>query len=677
VTGVLDGGDCDSVAQQNAPSPAGHQIQDVSQEPQTMAGTHATNAMYADASVMSVPTSVPAPVPPSVMTTMYHHQIVSGLPLSNVYVGNMTANVNVHGFVGTYPHISPQQVYSAEVPHETTNPCVRNGGREARRGRSGKPNKRGDGQYGDRNSSGRHTQEVLQVQQSTLVESPPAGNSNMPQQGFTQFFPISALPHPFQSAYYNPSTPTHPPPHLPPHPSAQHAGGTPMFMSGHPIYTPTHVYGAYAPHHQAPGAAPIMPFTTIQTAPVPTTETTVLGSYQVEGSGAEEQMPAPTGNTELNLGEENMHPQKVPPSSVCATSFQLQSLPEVCQTSLNSNPEAVASDGPSSTNPPSYQQQQSEEEDFNQTNLVTTVVVNNSNIVTEPPSFIETEQSSAVDSVNRNLPQPTGHQNFIKNDLQAKFVTEKVKVSSQDVLTDGNLVLNQASMMNVSETSANGNAVLSELDLKRENAVLSGVNLPSAVEKCQIADVKSPLPHVDISASAVTAPKSAHGPLVDSVPPFAGNTQPVSTSVAIQHQSVTTVPPPSHPVDLTNTPVVTPAQKSWASLFKPSLPMDGAMMITGSPTSRTLSGDKPLACVKPFQNAIPVTPDASHRAPEGSSALQSPASPGVSSATGDNVKSFPQLLSPSSTDDPHLYQLGGEFSLSAVVTFEQTVRSAK
>lgn len=675
VASGLDGIDCDAAAPQNAPSPVARHIipEDVTQEPQNLTGpgSHTTNSVYADSSVMSVPTSsVPAPVPPSVMTTMYHHQIVSGLPLSNVYVGNVTANVNVHGYVSAYPHISPQQVYPAEVPHESANSAARNGGREARRGRSSKMgNKRVDGQYGDRNSLGRHTQEVIQVQPSSLVESPPTGNSNIPQQGFTQFFPISPMHHP----YYNPSTPTHPAPHLPHHLSAQHATGTPIYLSGHPIYPPP-MYGAYTPHHQPPGAPPIMSFTAMQSAPVPTTETSVLGSYQVEGSGAEEQMPAAAGNKEVELGEANVHQQKVPPSSVCTTLYQLQPLPEVCQPSLNSNAEAVASSGHNNTKPTSYQQQQSEEEDFNQTNLVNTVVVNNSNITTEPPPFVESKQSGVVDSGKRNLAHQTGHDDFIKSDLEPKFVSEKVKVSTQDVLVDSNVLLNQAPRVNVGETAVNGNLVVSDFDVKKDRTVISGVNFPSAVEECQSTDVKSPLPCVDVSSSAGMAPKSTLGPVTDSVAPFTGSPQPVSTSVAAHQasgQNVTPLSPASHPVDVTDTSVTTPVQKSWASLFKTCSTIDAGMMVAStSPVSGTPSGNKPLACVKPFQNAVPVVPDTSHRVSGGSSApcSVSPAvNPGVNSGTGDSVNSFPQFPSPSSTDDPHLYQLGGGFSSSTVI----------
>lgn len=657
MTAVLEGGDGDSVPAQNSPTPAAPRIGDVSQDPQTLGGP---GSMYTDPSVMSVPTTVPAPVPPSVMTTMYHHQIVSGLPLSNVYVGNVTANVNVHGYMSTYPHISPQQVYPSEVTQESPNP-VRNGGREARRGRSNKPgSKRVDGQYGDRNSSGRHSQEVIQVQPSPLVDSPP-GNSNLPQQGFPHFFPISPLHHSYQPPYYNPSTPTHPAPHLP-HPSAQHATGTPIYLPGHPIYPPPPVYGTYTPHHQPHGGPPIMSFAAVQPTPVPTTETSMLGTFQAEGSNTEEQMPTPTRNKEIELGEAHMHRQKLSPSSVRATVFQPQPLPEACPPS-----EALASSGHSNTKPVSYQQQQSEEEDFNQTDLVNTVVVNNSNIVTEPPPFIDSKQSGVVDSINRNLPHSTGHNSFIKNDLQPKFMSEKVTVSSHDVLVDSSVSFIQTSRINVSETSANESAVVSDLDLKKDTGVVSDINLTSTVEKCHITDVKSPLPHVDVLTSAVTAPKSAHGLQVDSVASFTNSPQPVSTSIAVQHQdsgqNITALPPSSHPIDVPSTAMAMPSQKSWASLFKTSPTIDGGMMMaTGSPANRTSCGNKPLACVKPFQNAVPVATDGSNRISEGSSALQpvSPAvSPGVSTACGDSVNSYPQLPSPSSTDDPHLYQLGG------------------
>jgi hypothetical protein len=645
VTTVLEGGDTDSTAAQNA-VPAATRIGDVSHDPQTLGGP---GSVYSDSSVMSVPTSVPAPVTPSVITTMYH-PIVPGLPLPSVYVGNVTANVNVHGYMSTFPPISPQQVYQSEVPQESPD-TIRNGGREARRGRSNKAgSKRVDGQYGDRNSSGRHNQEVIQVQPSSLLESPP-GNSNLPQQAFPQIFPISPIHHPYQPSYYSPSTPTHPAPHLL-HPSAQHATGTPIYLPGHPIYGPPPVYRTYTPHHQPHGAPPIMSFPTMQTTPVPTTETSVLGTYPAEGSATEEQMSAPTGSKEIELGEAHMHPPKFSPASVCTTIFQSRPLPEACPTT-----ETLASSRHNITKPVSYQQQQSEEEDFNQTDLVNTVVVNNSSIVTESPPFVDSEQSAVGDSVSRNVPHSIEHNSLIKNGMQPKFVPDKVTVSSHD-LVDSSVSFIQASKINVSETSDSESTVVSDLDMKRNTRVSGDINLPSAVEVCHITDVKYPVPHVEVCMSAVTASKSAHGPVVDSVAPLTGSPQPISTSIAIQHQdsgqNITALPPSSHPTDV---------PKSWASLFKSSPAVDGGMMMaTGSPASRTPSVMKPLACVKPFQNAVPVTPENSNRVSEGSSALplMSPAvSPGVSTTCGDSVNIYSQLSSSSSSDEPHLYQLGG------------------
>jgi len=603
---MLDESDSDSMA----PAAAAH----VSQDPKILAGP--TNAVFPDAPVLSAPTSVPGQVPPSVMTTVYHHQIVSGLPISNVYVGNVTANVNVHGYVGTYPHISPQQGY----PVEPVSSPVRNVGREARRGRSSKlGNKHVDGQYGERNSSGRHTQEVTQVQPSPLVESP--ANSNMPQQGFHQFYPMSAMAHPYQSPYYSPSTPTHL--HQT---SAQHATGTPIYLSAPAMYAappPQTLYGPYAPPHQPTGAPTVMSFPAMQPARVPTTETPMLGSYQLEDTEAEERLPAQTGNKD-ELGEGNLHEQQLPPSPLCAASYEPQTLPELC------SHEPVTC-GHSSKNPVNYQQQQSEEEDFNQANLVNTVVVNNSNIVTEPPPFIETKQCDLVDTVNMNFQQSTGNHSFVKNDLQPPFVSEKV--SAQDNLVDGDVSLNQASRMNISESSANGNTVVSDFELERDKA---GINLFSPVETCEITDVKSPLACVDIPAPSVTTvttpPKEAYG---------------LEAEHLVGGQSVTA-----------DTPVAATGQKSWASLFKTNSAMAAP------------SGNKPLACVKPFQNKVP---DASCSVLEGYTAPESTSpsvSPGVGSVVANSVNNLSHLPSPSAADDPYLYQLGGEFSLSAVCTFK-------
>jgi hypothetical protein len=345
----------------------------------------------------------------------------------------------------------------------------------------------------------------------------------------------------------------------------------------------------------------------------------------MEGTEAEERLPAQTGNKD-ELGEENLHEQQLPPSSMCATSYDPQTLPELC----SHEPVTCGHSGKNTVN---YQQQQSEEEDFNQANLVNTVVVNNSNIVTEPPPFVETKQSDLLDTVNMNYQHSTGHHSSVKHDLQPTLVSEKV--SAQDDLVDGDSSVNQSSGINISESSANGNTVVSGFELKRDTAVTNGDNLFPPVETCEITDVKS-LSCGDIPASSVTtvtAPKAAYG-------------------LEAEHHA-------GGPSVTADTPLAMPSQKSWASLFK------------------SHPGSKPLACVKPFQNKVPVTPNASGGVLEESPAHESASSaisPGVGSAVANSVNSLSQLPSPSAADDPCLYQLGGEFSLLCVCGFELKIK---
>jgi hypothetical protein len=357
-----------------------------------------------------------------------------------------------------------------------------------------------------------------------------------------------------------------------------------------------------------------MSFTAMQPARVPSTETPMLGSYQLESTEAEERLPAQTGNKD-ELAEENLHEQQLPQSSLCATSYDPQPVPELCS-------HEPVNCGHSSKNPVNYQQQQSEEEDFNQANIVNTVVVNNSNIVTEPSPFVETKQSDLVDTVNLKYPQSAGHQSCIKSDLQPTLVSDKV--SAQADLVDGDSSVNQSSRISISESSSNGNTVVSDFELKKDTAVTNGVNRFSPIETCEVTDVKSPLSCGDIPASSVTTPKAAYG-----------------------HDAEHHAGGPSVTADMS---LAMPVQKSWASLFKPESVLPP-------------SGNKPLACVKPFQNKVPVTPGASCGLLEEGTAPDSAVSPGV-------VNSLSLLPSSSAVDDPYLYQLGGEFSLLSVCGFE-------
>ena len=372
VAASVDGDDCTTSVTQNASSPAGQET--VPQEPHSV-GTGVHTPSYPEASVMTVPPQIPTSVPtqPSVMTTMYH---LPHVPLPSVYVSNVTANVNVHGYVNPYAsgyqHISPQPVYTGDVSHESA-PTGRNG-RDSQR----MNNKRNNKQYRDRNSAGRHNQEVIQTPPQSLVDSPPSVNSSMPPQNYAMYPPISPMHHPYQTTFYNSPAASHPPHHIPHHPSPQH--GAPIYIQGHPptMYTPA----LYSTYPAQAGAPPIMAFsTTMQSGPVPTTENSV------EASRTEEPALAPNKAVEIN--DVNVHQSQKQP--VVYPGEPVQEMCEVVVAEQNN------------AKPISYQQQQSEEDDYNQANVVNTVVVSNSNISAEPLSFTDIKQSGVSEAKNRNL----------------------------------------------------------------------------------------------------------------------------------------------------------------------------------------------------------------------------------------------------------------------------------
>ncbi|PSN48542.1 hypothetical protein C0J52_05928 [Blattella germanica] len=623
IAAPLDGDDCNSTTQ-NTASPTAQEV--VSQEAHSVtgAGAHTTSSVYPDASVMTVPPQIPTTVQtqPSVMTTVYH---IPGVPLSNVYVGNVTANVNVHGFVNNpyAPYISPQQVYAGEVSHESAPAAVRNGGRETRPRRPKPNNKRMDGQFADR-SAGRHSQEVISAQPPPLVDSPPTVNSNLTQPNFPMY-PISPMHHHgYPATFYNTPTPSHPP-HIPHHPSAQHAAGTPIYLPGHPaaMYAHPTIYSTY-PHQPMPFA------TAMQSGPVPTTENSVLGNYQVEGNGTEERIPVPTqtivSNKEVELGEPIVHQKQPSPQPLTFTSEPV----ELCQ---------VTSEDIANTQQTSYQQQQSEEDDFNQTNLVGTVVVNNSNIVTEPLPFADTKQNGVGETKTRHIAS-SGHQKFSKDVLPPSFVPDSA--SSTEVLVDSNVSVSVAPRAST-DASVSVNTVISDLDSKREKASVNTISFPPLAqqEKSQV-DIKPSVSPVEIPASVPS--KLAYGPSADSVPPFANNPQTIDNSVSIHHQTggqnIT--------YEMSNTQATT--QKSWASLFWTN---------SGPNPTGEHSGSKLVACVKPLQSASPISSDPSHRVSE-SSAVQSMSSTGPSPVTSAIVggKMFSHMQPPTSAEDPYLCRLG-------------------
>ncbi|XP_063245017.1 ubiquitin carboxyl-terminal hydrolase 10-like isoform X2 [Bacillus rossius redtenbacheri] len=164
--------------------------------------------------------SVPPPTTPqSVMTTMY--PVMQTMPLSNVYVGNMTTNVSVHpGYVNSpYPHMSPPQpAYDAEaVP---------------RSGRDNGSRRRGNKPLGKR---------------TPLHEVAESQTGHPPQTYPPPVFTMNPLASPFQqqATFYH--LPAQTSQHMV-HPTAQHATGPPLYMPGNVMYQQP-MYNTYsAPH---------------------------------------------------------------------------------------------------------------------------------------------------------------------------------------------------------------------------------------------------------------------------------------------------------------------------------------------------------------------------------------------------------------------------------------------
>jgi ubiquitin carboxyl-terminal hydrolase 10 len=178
---------------------------------------------------------------------------------SNVYVSNVTANVNLHGYVpATHPQhvMAPAYLASTDqsqnvtpgtagaIMHENHNNNVRaNGGNSGRRVRSSNSgrnngnnsgmNRRMDYQPNNNNNNNRghpsNQQEMMQHQPQAMME---------PQ-------PVASYPQYYTIPYHNPhhGAPTFyaaPPPHMAGHPSAQHATGTPLYIAASPM--PMHGY---------------------------------------------------------------------------------------------------------------------------------------------------------------------------------------------------------------------------------------------------------------------------------------------------------------------------------------------------------------------------------------------------------------------------------------------------
>ncbi|XP_067003842.2 ubiquitin carboxyl-terminal hydrolase 10 isoform X4 [Anabrus simplex] len=228
--------------------------------------------------VMTVPppVSVPPPAQP-VMTSIYN--MIPAMPLPNVYVGNVTANVNVQSYVGSHLATYPQQpqVYQApnesSVPHEMTSPNATRNSSSVRRNRGGKvSNKRAEGgQYVNPRSSASLVHEVLTP--TAVMESPPTSAPLQPQN--YHMYPVPPIPY-HQQTYYTSTAQSPHAGHLSPHPSAQHATGPPLFLQN--IYTPhpQPIYSTFPPHQ------PHLYTNALPAAAVPSTESSTVTGYGVE-----------------------------------------------------------------------------------------------------------------------------------------------------------------------------------------------------------------------------------------------------------------------------------------------------------------------------------------------------------------------------------------------------------
>ncbi|XP_026463635.1 uncharacterized protein LOC113366269 isoform X2 [Ctenocephalides felis] len=154
--------------------------------------------------------------PGSSPSHMYH--LMQPAPMSNVYVGNVTANVNVHGYLGHYVPFIPQGQVE-QMPEVSSQRPIHN--REH--------NPRGRRSRGGHNKRDYQQQRSQQIQQQH-VQQDMVDVQQQQQPNHYQYMPI-----PYQSAYY----PTGPQSHL-----AQHATGSPIYVGQHvPMYAPMpHLY---------------------------------------------------------------------------------------------------------------------------------------------------------------------------------------------------------------------------------------------------------------------------------------------------------------------------------------------------------------------------------------------------------------------------------------------------
>ncbi|KAK7869965.1 hypothetical protein R5R35_013739 [Gryllus longicercus] len=561
--------------------PAGNQVQASG----GVAGETGYPSENAPVQMLSVPPPASS-VPPStqpVMTSMYQVMGHTGMPLSNVYVGNVTANVNVHSFVGPpltpySPHIS-QQVYptgEVAVPHETSgSPNATRNGLGQRRPRNSKPgSKRMEGQFGPRTPGVGHGHEVLPA----MVESPTG----------PPFAQMVMVP-PMHPAFHNPhfyQSPTQPhgTPHMPQHPSAQHATGAPFIV---PLIHP--VYNAFPPPAVYPASPNMVP------TPVATTEHSSGITYQVNEGPTERMMPEGR-ETEVTVHEQqNLYENETP---------QLKN-------SINGEEKMS-----------SYVHQDSDTESCT---LASTVVVNNSNMAT---STVVNEEYNKEISNSTELPLKMDKD--VGNELVSGNCSGPDKTLPIECNTDVDIL---KVIPNV--TKSPDVEIMTSVVEKQENSA-SAFPVPP-----KISPAEKPL--CDLKPNGISSVPKQASEIPNATPKATSNSSPFTRPTVAENTTV-------------QTPVASNREKTWASLFDKSsgsgLPSDGAMIIATGIAPGT-AASKPLAAVRPFQNAVTVS---------GAGDMTRKTSD-AASVTGDASKHFPQLgqsdlPAPSMANDPHLYRLG-------------------
>nr|CAD7400453.1 unnamed protein product [Timema poppensis] len=593
-------------------------------------------------------TMPPPTAPPSVITTVY--QMLTPLPpappLSNVYVSNLNTNVNMHGFVPTYaPHMY------TEAPHEV---APRGNGAVARRSRGGKP--------GIMNK--RVAQESLEAPQTYPAP---------------QVFAMNPLAIPFTQqapAYFTPST------HTNPHPTAQHATGTPIFMPSHgAVMYPTPMYSTYPPppmYSTAPrvqckeepstagyqqqhtredeyAQANILSSVVVNNSnivPAPyhinTYQTQGHKVYQSEAIGSCEKTVLNSECVQASVSvtiNDNISVSRVPLVPYDKPTVDIRAPPRTEIETLESHRVDV---GPVSISAPiqSVTVLVPSQERPISANVPSQELPVSANVPSQ-----ELPISASVPSQGRPVNASVPNQ---ERPVSASVPSHKqpASVPNKEQLTSVSVSCQEQPAENITVSASLPVVMQSQSVIDPSPMIMkSHTVITSSAVLTQSQSANDPPPVMKQSQSITThSPVGIHSQSVTSSPPKVTQSQPITTrSVVTQSESGTTSSPAATHIRPTTTPspVATqtrPAGKSWASLFKG----DGSKEPVPVPEDLP----KPTPHVELYQSVVTA---ASSPSPLQMSALKAESQDAPSN-------SMPQLPSPCLADDPNLHRLG-EFLL--------------